>query len=254
MSHDGREAQLSESRVRFVDIGQGSPLLLIHGLGGNWQNWLANLPRLAERHRVIAVDLPGFGQSEPFRGPVSMARYVDAIVELLDALEIAEAAFIGNSLGGILTMETAIRHPDRVSAAVLACSGGIPLTTWRQRLVGLPAFRILHRAMRFREIRRRMLAHPVTRHAIASAIVHDATAIESPRLVAALDGLGAPGVRPVLDAGLRYDARSRAPQVRCPTLIVWGRQDRLLPLWMGKRLHALIDGARMVVTTPATVR
>jgi pimeloyl-ACP methyl ester carboxylesterase len=71
MSHDGREAQLSESRVRF-DIGQGSPLLLIHGLG-NWQNWLANLPRLAERHRVIAVDLPGFGQSEPFRGPVSIA-------------------------------------------------------------------------------------------------------------------------------------------------------------------------------------
>jgi hypothetical protein len=61
-----------------------------------------------------------------------------------------------------------------------------------------------------------MLAHPVTRHAIASAIVHDATAIDSQRLVAALDGLGAPGVRPVLDAGLRYDARSRAPQGALP--------------------------------------
>src|SRR4051794_12588436 len=113
MRHDVQVAQLAHGRVRFVERGDGSPLLLIHGLGGNWQSWLSNIDGLAADHRVIAVDLPGFGTSDAFRGPVSMARHADTLVELLDERGIERAALAGNSMGGLLTIETAVRHPDR---------------------------------------------------------------------------------------------------------------------------------------------
>jgi len=97
-----------------------------HGLGGNLQSWIANIPTLSARHRVIALDLPGFGRSAPLTEDVTMAGYADATIGLLDRLGVASATFVGNSMGGLLTIEAAARHPDRVDAAVLACSGGIP--------------------------------------------------------------------------------------------------------------------------------
>jgi pimeloyl-ACP methyl ester carboxylesterase len=127
--------------IEYVDQGSGPVLLLVHGLGGNLQSWLANIPTLSARHRVIALDLPGFGRSDPLTAGVTMASYADVAIELLDRLGVASATFVGNSMGGLLTIEAAARHPDRVDAAVLACSGGIPLTTWRHRLVILPAQR-----------------------------------------------------------------------------------------------------------------
>src|SRR5690349_15336436 len=121
-----RDCRLTYGRVRYVDSGDGPALVLLHGLGGTWRNWLPNIPALAAHHRVIAPDLPGSGASDRYGGPVTIERYTDTIIELLDALGIEQATFAGNSMGGLLTIETAVRHPDRVSAAVLVASGGIP--------------------------------------------------------------------------------------------------------------------------------
>jgi pimeloyl-ACP methyl ester carboxylesterase len=233
--------------VRFVDEGHGPVLLLLHGLGGNWQNWQANIACLARRHRVIALDLPGFGGSEPYRGTASMSRFADTIVELLDTLGVGSAIFVGNSMGGLLSIEAAARHPDRVSATVLACSGGIPLTTLRHRAVLIPGSLMLNTLLRQRSIRRAALAQPLVRHAIAAHIVHEPRRIEAANLVEALNGVGTRGFGTVLRAGRCYDARRRAPYVRCPTLILWGRHDRLLPLWMGQQLHHHIGHSDFVV-------
>ena len=242
-----RKAHLAHGRVRYVEEGEGPALLLLHGLGGNWQNWLANIPGLAERHRVIALDLPGFGLSDPLRGQVTMGRFADVAIELLDEVGVADATFVGNSMGGLLTIEAAVRHSARVSAAVLACSGGMPLTGWQHRLVILPLSRALNLALRHRQVRHRVLGHPVTRHIIASAVVRDVRKVDSGLLVSALDGLGAAGFGPALEAGMHYDARARAPHMHCATLVLWGRHDLLLPLWMGERLHELIAGSELVV-------
>jgi pimeloyl-ACP methyl ester carboxylesterase len=247
MSHHVREATLVHGRVRFVDEGQGPVLLLLHGLGGNWQSWQANIGGLARRHRVIAPDLPGFGSSDPFPDAVSMSSYADTIVEFLDTLGVESAVLVGNSMGGLLSIEAAVRHPERVRATVLACSGGIPLSTLRHRAVLIPGSLALNTMLRRRLIRRAALTRPVLRHALAARIVHQPQKIQPPHLVAALDGLGTRGFGRVLRAGLRYDARPRAQRVRCPTLIVWGRHDRLLPVWMGQQLHHLIGHSDFVV-------
>jgi hypothetical protein len=108
------EANLSHGPIQFVDEGHGPALLLIHGLGGNWQNWQANLDGLARCYRVIAPDLPGFGRSEPYRGDVTMTRYADTIVEFLDVLGIEQITFVGNSMGGLLSIEAAVRPPPPI--------------------------------------------------------------------------------------------------------------------------------------------
>lgn len=244
---NAHDLRLAHGRVRVVDMGDGPPLVLIHGLGGSWQNWQANIPALAARHRVIALDLPGFGSSEPYRGAVTVERYVDTVVELLDLLGVDRATLIGNSMGGLLTIEAAARHPQRVSAVVLVSSGGIPLTSLRHRLIAIPLARVTHHVLRLRVARRAVLAVPWVRRLIAGRIVKDAGTIPGPALEAALDGLGAPGFEPAFAAAVAYDARDRAPQVACPALIVWGREDRLLHVAMGEELQRRIPHSRLEV-------
>jgi pimeloyl-ACP methyl ester carboxylesterase len=247
MRHEINEVQLACGRVRFVVEGNGPALLLLHGLGGNWQSWLANIGPLALQHRVVAMDLPGFGCSETLAGPVTMEHLADPVVELMDALAIETATLVGNSMGGLLTIEAAVRHPHRVERAVLVCSGGMPLTAWRYRAVILPLFSGLNRALRVARLRRALLRNPRAREALAAWIVHDPHGVDPQRLVAALDGLGARGFGATLRGGRAYDARARAHKVGCPTLILWGRRDRLLPPSMGVQLHELIPGSKLFV-------
>ena len=233
---------MSHGTVRIVDAGSGPALVLLHGLGGNWRNWSANIPALAQSHRVVALDLPGFGDSEPYAGAVTIERYVDTVVELLHRLRIERATFVGNSLGGLLTIEAAARHPDRVAAAILVGAGGIPLAPLRHR-GARTAFNVIRRP----RVRRAVAASRRARRLVARTIVHDPTTIADAMIADALNGLAAPGFDAAFDAGGRYNARVRAPEVACPTLVLWGRQDRLLPVAMSAEYHRLIPDSRLIV-------
>ena len=126
--------------MNLVDIGEGPVVLMIHGLSGCWQNWLENIPFFARDHRVIAIDLPGFGESEMPEKKISISplrRHVDA---LLDALEIDEPVrLIGNSMGGFIGAELAIRYPQRIERLVLVAAAGLSVETIRTRAPGGPA-------------------------------------------------------------------------------------------------------------------
>ena len=244
IAHD---RHLALESVRVVDEGTGPPLVLLHGLGGTWRNWQANIPGLARAHRVIALDLPGFGRSPRYVGPVTMERYVDTVMELLDELGIASATFVGNSMGGLLTIEAAVHHPRRVDAAILACSGGIPLTSLRQRMFTIPQARAMNQLLQLGLVRRAIKVSPWARNLIGGRILHAPGEIPADVLSAALRGLGAPGFGPAFAAAAEYDARERAPRMGCPTLVLWGREDRLLPVSMGHELHDLIPDSRLVV-------
>src|SRR5262245_2317546 len=114
-----------DSRVNYVEIGEGPPVILIHGLSGCWQNWLENIPHLARRHRVVAVDLPGFGESELPHEEISIPGYGRFVDAFLGQIGIERALLIGNSMGGFIAAEVAISHPSRVEKLVLVSAAGL---------------------------------------------------------------------------------------------------------------------------------
>ena len=126
----GRSVTAAGIRTNLHDIGQGPPLLMIHGSGpgvSGWANWRLNMPVLAQRARVIAPDMVGFGFSDrPAGQAYTMEAWVAQAVGVLDALDIERSDLVGNSFGGALALAMAIRHPQRVRRLVLMGSVGVP--------------------------------------------------------------------------------------------------------------------------------
>ncbi len=127
----GRQLDLGDIRVNYHDEGEGRALILLHGSGAGvtaWANWRNTIPMFSPSRRVLAPDLVGFGYTETpddFEF-VHMDTWVDQIIRFMDALDIQQADFIGNSFGGSLTLALAVRHPGRVGRMVLMGSGGQP--------------------------------------------------------------------------------------------------------------------------------
>jgi pimeloyl-ACP methyl ester carboxylesterase len=254
---DWREHQrwvtFDERPVNVIDMGEGPPIVFVHGLSGSWQNWLEQLPVFAARgRRVVALDQPGFGYSPMPRETITISGYARILDGVLDALGIDAAAVVGNSMGGFVSTELAIAFPQRVERLVLAAPAGI--STYGSRH-GLRAAR-LARALRpllaaqmgwlaahadgFAEhARLRELAlRDIARH----------PALLPPTLVAEqLRGAGKPGFVEALEACLNYDFRDRLPEIAAPTLIVWGARDRVIPVRDADVLMELIPNARKVI-------
>jgi pimeloyl-ACP methyl ester carboxylesterase len=248
--------------VNYVDVAAGEatpsgtprsggeePVVLVHGLGGQWQNWLENIPRLAQERRVLALDLPGFGLTpEPSDSEISIpgyGRYVDAFCE---ALGLGKVDVVGNSMGGFVAAEVAIQFPQRVSRLVLVSAAGItsaealqaPITTFARVATALAT----NSAARHRQL----AARPITRHASLALVARH------PRLLKAdlayegfFKGTGKPGFDDALRASLDYDFRDRLPDVKVPTLIVWGEKDSIIPVRDANEFERLIPDSRKVV-------
>lgn len=116
--------------TNYHDVGEGAPVLLIHGSGPGvtaFANWRLVMPELAKRHRVIAPDVVGFGYtSHSDGGPPDREQWVEHITGLLDELGVDKVSIVGNSFGGALSLWFAIAHPERVDRIVLMGSVGVP--------------------------------------------------------------------------------------------------------------------------------
>lgn len=130
----GRSIATGGFATNLHDVGSGAPVLLIHGSGPGvsaWANWRLLLPVLSQTRRVIAPDMRGFGFTQRPANPTeatayTMAAWVQQAVDVLDALNIAQADLVGNSFGGALALALAIKHPQRVRRLVLMGSVGVP--------------------------------------------------------------------------------------------------------------------------------
>ena len=118
--------ETAAGRIRYAKRGDGGEaVLLVHGFGGDLDNWLFNLDALAEKATVYALDLPGHGQSSKTIADPSPAGLSHALVGLMDAVGIADAHIVGHSVGGAVAMQTARDAPDRVKSLTLICSAGL---------------------------------------------------------------------------------------------------------------------------------
>jgi pimeloyl-ACP methyl ester carboxylesterase len=245
--------------MNIVDYGptaadaasSSEPIIFIHGLSGCWQNWLEQVPHFARDRRVIAVDLPGFGHSEMPAEQISMSGYADAIDALMTELGADTAQIVGNSMGGFIGAELAIKHPARVERLVLVAAAGLSIESIRtQRSHGLRHraenvvfFSLGNLAARSHQVALR----PRLRHALLLLVAAHPSKLPGPLAAQQVLGSGKPGFSDALEAMCRYPLRERLEKIACPTLIVWGDKDRLVPPKDASVFEQLIPGSRKIV-------
>jgi pimeloyl-ACP methyl ester carboxylesterase len=239
--------------VNVIEVGDGPPLVFVHGHAGSWQNWLENIPYFAASRRVVALDLPGFGYSPMPRGEISISGYAHTVATVCEQLEIDAAAVVGNSMGGFISAELAIQFPQLVERLVLSSAAGLST-----RYLGLPVnWMRLRATLAVIRTTNPLFATPVRRaermarrrrlRRFALGVVTRYPEQLSPQIAAAMIiGAGKPGVPDAARAIFSYDFRDRLPEIACPTLIIWGDRDWVVPEGADEYAE-LIPNARKLV-------
>jgi pimeloyl-ACP methyl ester carboxylesterase len=252
---DWREHQrwvtVAGRQVNVIELGSGPPIVFIHGLSGSWQNWLEQLPVFAREHRVITFDLPGFGASEMPAQKITISGYGRFVAALLDELEVGSAAIVGNSMGGFIGMELAIRFPERAERLALVSAAGLSIEYLRNEralaVLGTLENRLAAYSGWLASRSDALARRPGARRLIFGIVAHRPDRLPGPLVAEQVRGSGKPGFLPALDALTDYPIRDRLGEIACPTLIVWGSEDKLVPARDADEFARLIPNSRKVV-------
>ena len=230
--------------INYVEMGpeSGKTLLLVHGLGGAWQNWLETIPHFAREHRVIALDLPGFGQAPLPDWEVSVEAYGRLVHEFADAIGIRTCTIVGNSMGGFVAAEAATRRQDRFKQLVLASAAGISHARMKRQPAEVAARMSIATAPLTLRNERRLIRRPRIRQIFFSGLFYAPHRLRPELLWEFLHhGTGKPGFVPAVQGLIGYDILDRLEDVEVPTMVVWGRNDHVVPpndaIGYAKRLH-----------------
>ncbi|MFM2398748.1 MAG: hypothetical protein RL341_905 [Pseudomonadota bacterium] len=236
-------------QVHVRDVGprdDSLPLILLHGTGASLHTWDGWAGALSAKHRVITVDLPGFGLTGPQPGAdYSNERYVRFVMALADALGVQRFALGGNSMGGEIAWEAAVAHPARVMKLILVDAGGYPLAS-RSVPIG---FRIARTPLLNR------VGDVTLPRSVVAASVRNVYGNPDRVTVDLVDRY----YELTLREGNRRALRQRLAQmqpgaraslvltIKTPTLILWGGQDRLIPPELARRFAQEISGSKLVI-------
>jgi pimeloyl-ACP methyl ester carboxylesterase len=245
-----KNAVVAGRQMRFADVGQGPPIVFIHGTGGSWRLWANNIAELARSHRVVAVDLPGFGSSEPMDPPDDMSPYAERVSALLKDVGLGPATVVGHSLGGIVCLHLAANHRDQVHSLVLVDSGGAPVSRFRKVLIAV-SLRTMQMAMAHPALISAAFRIPGLRRTCLGFVVHRPESIAPELLHSVYRDMRAPGVAAAIAAGVKDAIGERLWRIQLPVLLLWGERDRVLPVKLGRALASTLTDARLV-TFPDT--
>jgi pimeloyl-ACP methyl ester carboxylesterase len=238
----------------FRMVGSGPPLLLIHGIGDSSETWLKVIPELARRHTVIAPDLLGHGESAKPQADYAIAAYACGMRDLLSVLDVDRVTVVGHSLGGGIAMQFAYQFPDRCERLVLVGSGGIgqevhPLL----RIAAAPGAELGLSVAASAPVRAAMrLATPVLRSTGGMRLGSDFGYVLE-RYRALRPRTARQAFLRTLRAGVDVRGQVITMLDRCylaaalPTLIIWGRRDRVIPIQHGRVANQAIPGSRLEV-------
>ena len=227
-------------KIHYLEEGSGPAVILLHGLGGDATNWGQNLPALAAKYHVFAIDQIGFGKSDK-----PMINYrVQTLVEFLDAfcrkLEISKASVVGNSLGGWTAMAFTLAHPEKVSRLVLVDSAGYSFDRQgrkpsRDEMLALNPSTLQQTKLVLNMIlaNKQMITDGLAQSFFTEHLKKN-------------DGYT---INAFIDSILRGEdaVDGKLGGIKVPTLIVWGREDLLTPLNTANMLAQDIAGSELVV-------
>lgn len=233
-----KETTVFGQKINYVDVGTGPVVVLLHGLGGNSANWAFNFAALSQKYRVIAPDQIGFGRSDkPFMS-YRVQTYVDFLDKFLEGLSVERASLVGNSMGGWIAALYALKYPKRVERIVLADAAGFapPKEFDLSTLSGLnPSTR---------EQTRYLLNLVFFNPLLKSDANVDATLAAR---ISAGDGYT---IQSLVESIYRNEDMldGKLAGVKVPTLIIWGREDGLVPLAReGEKFKKEMPSAQFVV-------
>jgi pimeloyl-ACP methyl ester carboxylesterase len=244
-----RRIALPGADVNYVEVGEGKPIVFVHGISGCWQNWLETLPHFGRGHRAIAFDLPGFGASPMPSWKIDIPAYGRLLHDFCEKIGVeGGAALVGNSMGGFIAAEAVTAAPGRFDRLVLVSPAGI-VNTWnpeeRAAVVAL-AWKLFSSA--FADRAKEILRRPRLRHAGLSRFMRYPNRLRADLLWEQIEnGARGPAFGEALHATIRHDIRERLPSIDIPTLIVWGFDDRVIPVQAALSYHRRIPRSRLEI-------
>ena len=242
-----RMVSTRHARLSTVEAGLGPVVVAVHGLGATKGSFLPTVIALSDRFHVIALDLPGFGDSDkPIGARYDPGFFARAVVDLLDALGLDRADLIGNSLGGRVALEVGLRHPDRVDRLALLA----PSLAWRRGRPWAPLVKLMRPELGLVQLAPRPIVTGIVRRIIPGADDGWTAAGVDEFLRAYLTPAGRAAFyaaarhiyleEPHGEAGFWTRLRGLEP----PALFVWGRRDTLVPISFERHVAEALPQAR----------
>lgn len=233
------------------EMGSGIPLVFIHGFMGAAYDWRFNIPELGKHFAVKAFDLPGFGYSDkPLDFPYSSEGYADFVKAYLDECSIKKAVLVGNSIGGQIALGTCLKYSDRVSALILIDSGGYP-GSMRLLLFRLLKIKIIGALMMS------LITRSAVRYVLMNDILRDGSIVTDDAInyyYNVYKTADARKIPPVVVRNMIKDERciySKLNEIKCPTLVIWGAQDKVIPPYYAELFKEEISTAKLMIVEDA---
>jgi pimeloyl-ACP methyl ester carboxylesterase len=244
-----RQVELPGSLVNYVEIGEGEPIVFVHGISGSWQNWLENLPHFSHSHRAIALDLPGFGSSPMPSWPIDMQAYGRLLHDFCEKLGLGkEVTLVGNSMGGLVAAEAVLAEPQRFRRLVLVSAAGF-INTWLPHQRGVATSRAWSRfGARVGALARFSVTHPLARWLNFRFVIRYPGRLRKELLWEQVNsGVPCPGFADALTALIEYDARDRLEEIEIPVMIIWGFEDWVISAAAALSYHRRIPQSRLEI-------
>jgi pimeloyl-ACP methyl ester carboxylesterase len=237
------------TRLHVVEQGRGDPVLWLQGLNAPAAAWAVQLAHFAATHRSVALDARGVGQSDAPAGPYTTRQLADDAIAVLDGLGVERAHVVGLSLGGAVSQELALAHPERVRS--LSLMGTFAAQAPRSRAL-LEAWRTLYPIAVASEAGREAWEKQAYAWLFTERFWRNEAGVRAALRFARTQPLQPPaGFQGQVDAALAHDARDRLPSLGIPTVVIHGALDQLSPVANGEELARLIPGAQLLVVDDA---
>jgi pimeloyl-ACP methyl ester carboxylesterase len=226
------------AKIHYVEAGSGPVVVLLHGLGGDATNWAFNVAALAQKYRVIVPDQIGFGKSDKPLINYRISTYVDFLDAFLKEMKIERASLVGNSMGGWVAAGFALAHPEKVDRIVLADAAGFALA---------PEFdtsQLIKLNPSTREGMKELVSH-----VFYNKIIFMSDAFIDSSMAARINAGDGHTIRSITESIIRREdvLDNRLSAIKHPVLIIWGREDRLLPPSDGERFKKELPNSQLII-------
>lgn len=234
------KAKINDTQMYYEDVGKGTPVVFIHGLGAETKDWTLVIPELSKEIRCIVIDLRGHGQSDKPKQPYTLSLFANDIVTLLEQLGISSAYFCGTSMGGFVVLKAALSYPEKVRGVILVDSAPY-LPEHTIKISGKWAETLLNEGSEaLMEAQVNDVFHPIFRRRHGEIVNIYRESKKNP----SSETLG------LVNKGLQIepvDYRKKIREIKTPTLIIHGQDDKIIPVENAEFMHKQIPNSQLAI-------